>query len=373
MRAKLIYGIPDKDADLFYVTRFQMSDPAACLIWKGRTYFFIGGFEYPRACKQAKVDKVVNSDTYREKAQKLFKNSSIENQIHLLLKDFQIKDVEMPRESSFYLVDALRKKGYRIHEGGRPFILDRTVKNEQEKNEVVKVQKLTFSAIGIAEQMLSLSKINGQNLFLKGKKLTSEMIRHEIERFLFENGLIASATIVAGGRQGIDPHDIGHGQLRPHEPIIVDVFPQSVRTHFCGDATRTFCKGKPSKDLKRMYKAVKDAQELALSEIKDGVNGRVVHQAVCSYFEKSGFSLKILPNRRDGFIHGTGHGVGMEIHEEPVRIGVVDYVLKKGNITSVEPGLYYTGIGGVRIEDLVFVTKNGCEILGKYKKELVVE
>ncbi|MFH1653743.1 MAG: Xaa-Pro peptidase family protein [Pseudomonadota bacterium] len=371
-RAKLIYGVPDLNPDLYYITRLKMGDPTTCLVANGKSYLFIGGFEYPRAYREAHVDKVVNCDIYVERAKKKFGKSTMLNTLDLFLKDLKVKELEMPQESSFYLVDCLRKSGFKVIAGDKPFFQERLVKSAEEVREITRLQKLNFAAMDLAREMLKKSRIKGDKLFLRGKILTSEMVRDAIDTFLFEKGCLATSTIVACGKQGIDPHERGKGPLRPHQSIIIDIFPQSKESRYCADATRTFCKGRPTDALIRMYDVVKKGQELGLSKIKAGVNGKVVHEAICKYFERKGYKLKVLKHRNEGFIHGTGHGLGLEVHEEPVRIATVDCKIKKGFVVTVEPGLYYSDIGGVRIEDLVYVTSSGCDVLGKYPKNLIV-
>ena len=121
-----------------------------------------------------------------------------------------------------------------------------------------------------------------------------------------------------------------------------------------------------------MYAVVKKGQELGLKMVKDGASGGRIHGAITDYFEREGFPTGVNRGRNAGFFHGTGHGIGLEVHEEPVRINQGDYRLRKGNVVSVEPGLYYEGIGGVRIEDLVYVTKRGCDLLAGFPKQLEI-
>ena len=178
-------------------------------------------------------------------------------------------------------------------------------------------------------------------------------------------------TIVAGGNQATDPHERGSGPLKAHQAIIIDIFPRCIQSGYYGDFTRTFCRGKAPEQLKRQYKAVKEAQEAAIAIIRDGVLGSAVHQQVLDTFEERGYKTESINGEMQGFIHTTGHGIGLDIHEYP-RISTVPITLKAGMITSVEPGLYYKGIGGVRIEDLVYITKTGCEMLSPYPKKFEI-
>ncbi len=219
-------------------------------------------------------------------------------------------------------------------------------------------QRTTFKTIALAEKILRGAQIRRGLLHWKGKILTSERVRFELDRFLLEQEFQPILpAIIAGGVQACDPHCIGSGPLKPHQAIIVDVFPRSAKTRFYGDATRTFCKGQAPPELKRQYA---------------GVNGKTIYRSIVRYFEKTGFPTKEIEGHKQGFIHGVGHGLGLEIHEEPTRISNVDYILKAGHVVTVEPGLYYRKTGGVRIEDIVYVTKRGCELFPTYPKRLEI-
>jgi Xaa-Pro aminopeptidase len=173
---------------------------------------------------------------------------------------------------------------------------------------------------------------------------------------------MARNTIVAGGRQACDPHEVGYGPLRPNELIIIDVFPRMQKTGYHGDMTRTFLKGKANPAQRSLVKAVRDAQTAAMDSVKAGVKGDAVHAAANAVFEAEGFVTERRKSGFVGFIHSTGHGLGLEVHEAP-RVSKDAPKLKAGHVITIEPGLYYPEIGGCRIEDVVRVTKDGYEKL----------
>jgi Xaa-Pro aminopeptidase len=172
---------------------------------------------------------------------------------------------------------------------------------------------------------------------------------------------------VAPGRLGCDPHDEGHGPIRAGAPIIVDIFPRAQKNGYFADITRTFVKGRASKKVRAMYDAVYDGQRLALRSIRDGARASDIHGAIHALFGERGFKSGKIDGRMQGFFHGTGHGLGLEIHEPP-RVAGNDAVLKAGMVVTVEPGLYYWPHGGVRIEDTVLVTKRGLKNLTRFPK-----
>ncbi|PJC67234.1 MAG: hypothetical protein CO017_11610, partial [Zetaproteobacteria bacterium CG_4_8_14_3_um_filter_59_5] len=166
-------------------------------------------------------------------------------------------------------------------------------------------------------------------------------------------------------------HQIGTGFLKAHQAIIVDIFPRLVCTGYWGDMTRTFVKGKASAELRKMYRTVREGQDIGLSKVMDGASGLAIHQSIQQHFSKQGFFTGTRRGKQVGFFHGTGHGVGLDVHESP-RISVRDDILKAGQAVTVEPGLYYPDIGGVRLEDLVVVRKGGCDNLTRFRRRLEI-
>ncbi len=202
-----------------------------------------------------------------------------------------------------------------------------------------------------------------------GKTLTSEMLRAEIDSAILRAGGIPTGTIVAGGDQACDPHERGYGPLYADSLIILDVFPRDAKTGYFGDMTRTVLRGRASEAQRKLWETVKAGQALALKRVKAGVDGMTIHKAIQEFFAKRGYPTQVRKGRRVGFFHGTGHGLGLEIHEHP-RLQKV--VLKDRQVLTVEPGLYYPGLGGVRLEDVVLVTKKGCRILSRFPKQLEI-
>jgi len=234
---------------------------------------------------------------------------------------------------------------------------------------------LIMAEVGLAEaiQALRNSKIGRKRkLLYRNLPLTSEKLRAIIDTAIVQAGGLVNHTIVAGGVQACDPHEQGHGPLRANEPIIIDVFPRSQRTGYFGDITRTVVKGRASEPLRRLYHTVERAQELAFENFHKAARARDVHERILEFFKKEGYKTGKRDGRMQGFFHGTGHGLGLEIHEAP-RVGLTSTdILKKGHVVTVEPGLYYPGLGGVRLEDVAYITENGARNLTKFEKVLEV-
>jgi Xaa-Pro aminopeptidase len=222
-------------------------------------------------------------------------------------------------------------------------------------------------------EMIRESRVDaGGALLWNGAKLTAEAVKQRINTTILSRGCIAAHTIVACGNQGCDPHNEGTGLLKANQSIILDIFPRSQSSGYWGDITRTVVKGRASDQLKALFHAVAHAQEVALRRIKAGVKGSEVHQWVQDYFTQAGFKTGRRNGRMEGFFHGTGHGVGLEIHEAPRMSSRTKDRLRVGHVVTVEPGLYYPGLGGVRLEDLVVVTKTGNRNLTRFPTYLEV-
>jgi Xaa-Pro aminopeptidase len=249
---------------------------------------------------------------------------------------------------------------------------ERAVKTADELRKIRQAQQAAVIAMRTAIAAIADSEIDRDGfLRAEGKAQTSERIRRVIEKALIEHDCFCRDIIVAGGVQGADPHEMGEGPLRAHEAIVIDIFPQHLKHGYWGDLTRTVVRGRANARLKRMYSAVRAAQSAALSAIRPGVKSATVHGCAVAEFKRRKFATGAENGRPFGFIHSTGHGVGLAIHEAP-SVGRAEGRLKSGNVITVEPGLYYPDIGGIRIEDTVVVTSQGWRYLVPCEKRLEV-
>src|SRR5437660_9920240 len=247
---------------------------------------------------------------------------------------------------------------------------EREAKSEKEIEMIGRALRITETGLKRAIEVLKASKPGaGKRLRWSGKTLTSEMLRAEIDSTILRAGGIPTGTIVAGGDQACDPHERGFGPLYANSLIILDIFPRDAKTGYWGDMTRTVVRGRASDAQRKLWETVKEGQELALREIRAGIDGMKIHKAIQQLFKKRGYPTEVRKGKNVGFFHGTGHGLGLEIHEYP-RLQKV--TLKDRQVLTVEPGLYYPGLGGVRHEDVVVVTKTGCKILSRFPKQLEI-
>lgn len=367
-RATVFIAASETDSNLYYATKFIAPDPFIYLEIKGERILVMSDLEMDRAKSQASVDRVLSYSEIerRVKSQGVAEPGSVDI-LHVVLREVGITQLLVPSNFPFSHAIRLQALGYRIETKREPFYERRVVKTAEEIRHIEATQRATEAAVAAAHDTLRRAAIKGDQLWLDGAPLTSERIKKLINVKLMECECVAQHTIVAGGEQACDPHHEGSGILPAHRSIIFDVFPRSAASRYFADMSRTVVRGRPSPELKRLYHAVKDAQEEAVTKIKDGADGMKIHQGICERFEKDGYKTGLINGRMQGYFHGTGHGVGLDIHEAP-RISRTGSLLQEGHVVTVEPGLYYPGLGAVRIEDMVLVTRDGCRNLTNFPK-----
>lgn len=368
--AILIVASSEQDADLYWATRFWAPDSFIFVQVDGRKILVMSDLEVDRAKAEAKVDEVLSLAKFQSEAKrKGVDRPGTAEVLDLLFQERRIRRLRVPGSFPIALADRLRQKGYTLEAGKGPFFPERTIKTPEEVEAIRRTVQRTEEALQSAIGLIAEAEIKDGDLWLRSRPLTSELIRKTLHLTLLGSDCLGRETIVAGGTQACDPHCVGSGVLKAHWPIVLDLFPMSLTSRYYADITRTVVKGKPSDKVKRMYRAVREGQEIAFGMIRDGAEGQKIHQKILDRFGEEGFPTGEQNGRMQGFFHGTGHGLGLEIHEPP-RIGPVPDVLKAGQVVTVEPGLYYLDAGGIRIEDDVLVTQTGCESLTCFPKVL---
>ena len=369
--AQLIIAASERDADLYYATRFLAPDPFPFFQVGAERVILVSDLELGRARTHAAVDTVLPLRKYDERAKERVSHPGLIDAVDEALKERGVQSLLVPGSFPAEYADKLRANGYDVRVKEGMFFEERLVKSESEVGSIAETLRLTEEAMELAIEAIREAKIRRNELYRAEAPLTSEGLRRLIHHALLDRDCTAERTIVAAGEQGSDPHEEGTGPLMAHQPIVIDIFPRCSRTRYFADITRTVVKGNASQRVAQMYEAVLQAQERATSLIRDGADGAAIHEEVTLVFERLGFPTGEANGRMQGFFHGTGHGLGLEIHEPP-RIGKRGAVLRKGNVVTVEPGLYYPGEGGVRIEDIVLVTETGCRTLTRFHKLLEV-
>lgn len=368
----LMVADSEHDANMLYAVGAFVPDPFIFLRTGGRPLLVISDLEIDRVRKKAPHCRVLPLSRIANQLKRDgIKKPGFARVIQSLLSQRRLKKVYVPANFPHGLARQLRDVGVKVRVKEGPFFPERERKCADEVKKISAA--LVMAEVGLAEaiQVLKNSKIGRERrLMYHNVPLTSEKLQAVINIAVIQAGGMASHTIVAGGRQACDPHERGRGVLRANEPIIIDIFPRSQRTGYFGDITRTVVKGRANDTVRKMYQSVQQAQEIAFKHLKHGAEGSAVHSNVNDFFKTQGFKSGRRNGRMEGFFHGTGHGLGLEIHEAPRVNGNSDDVLAAGNVLTVEPGLYYPPVGGVRLEDVALITHNGARNLTKFEKIL---
>ena len=370
-QTRLIVAASETDPDMLYATKFWAPDPFIFLERNGKRTLVLSDLEIDRGRKQAEADEFVSFNQFEREVQGRSKKAPpYERVLAHFLRKRGVRSAIVPANFSLGYAQNLAANKIRVQATNGLFWPEREAKSENEVKMIGRALRITEKGLKRAIEVLKASKPGpGKRLRWSGKTLTSEMLRAEIDSTILRAGGIPTGTIVAGGDQACDPHERGFGPLYAHSLIILDVFPRDAKTGYFGDMTRTVLRGRANEAQRKLWEAVKAGQALALKEIKAGVDGMTIHKAIQELFAKRGFPTEVRKGKNVGFFHGTGHGLGLEIHEYP-RLQKV--TLKDRQVLTVEPGLYYPGLGGARQEDVVVVTKIGCKILSRFPKQLAI-
>jgi len=364
----LFFAASEHDADLYYLCGLFVPDPFIALVVGGQRIGLFNALEIGRARQEATLDEVLPLEACSEKAKKHFGEApKWPVVIDWLAQQYGIESFLVPETFPAGLVLRLQARGLKVRAQEGMFFPERERKTDAEAKAIREGNRASAAGLRAAENALRAATIDARGyLVLGGKRLTSERLRMLIDIACLERGAVASHTIAAGGNQACDPHCVGHGPLRANELIIVDVFPRVQGTGYHGDMTRTFLRGKASEAQKQLVASVREAQQAALAKIRPGVALGTPHKAAQAIFDARGYKTEQKNGQWQGFFHGLGHGLGLEVHEEPRVSPRAQGKLKKGAVVTVEPGLYYPGLGGCRIEDVVRVTSKGSEQLSNY-------
>ena len=356
------------DADMYYLSHFLAGDPFA-LLAEVKTTLLVSSMEKGRAEKESIADNVLSTSEY-EIMEKLKKSGKPDQAYLEVLREFLcdhgVSRVGVPNRFPAGIFQHLAQD-FEVKILESPATRYRAVKTDREIAAITSTQRACERAMRKAVDLIAGSRPRGEILFYQDQPLLSEQVRGIIEVSLLEDACETMDTIVAGGADAADPHMRGVGPLAANAPIVIDIFPRSKVSRYYADMTRTVLKGEASLEVREIYDAVRQAQDVGLKGIRSGVPGKEVHSSVSQIFRELGFP----ETEGSGFTHSTGHGVGLDVHEKP-SLSETGETLQTAQVVTVEPGLYYSQIGGVRLEDLVVVTENGCENLTRFDKKLVI-
>jgi Xaa-Pro aminopeptidase len=369
--APLLFHADSNDPDMYHFGRFRTSDPIMAFSADGRKYGLAIPMEYNRMKTEGAFDEVLLLPEVRAAAARRFKlpagtQPDDSQVVRHLARQFGIGEFTIGSRFPAGLALQLRDAGVKLTVAANGCLLpSRELKTPAEVEALRRGNDASAAGLQAVAKALAAAKIRGNRLVHQGRTLTSARLREIIAMAALAEGAVALDTIAAGGDQACDCHNAGDGPIRPGELIVVDIFPRRTADGYWGDMTRTFLKGKASDARRHLVETVKQAHELGIRQMRPGAIAGKVQAAVETLFAKAGYVTVKDSREPEGFFHALGHGIGLEVHEPPIVRAASPVKLRAGMVITVEPGLYYRGIGGARIEDVVHLVPGGNELISK--------
>ena len=362
----LLYATPNTSADMRWFSQFQASDPLLALSAGRKKVGVVSLLEVTRARKESAFDEVLN---LQDLLAEVRASDAIAEVVLALAAKHGIRAFAVPPDFPASLYQRITALGLKLEIGEVPFFRQRVVKNDAEIAAIRAANRASAAGFKAVEKILAASEIRRGKVWHGGRVLTSEHLKAAVEQACLAAGALnVTGLIVAAADQAVDCHCSGSGAIPANALIVVDIYPRSSATGYFGDMTRTYLKGRATAEQRRLVNTVRAAQKAALAAIKPGRTGAAVYKVVKDFFETRGYATGVnaANGYQEGFFHGLGHGLGLDVHEEPSLGTRGTMALRTGMVVTVEPGLYYLGLGGCRIEDVVVVTAGGCELLSRH-------
>jgi Xaa-Pro aminopeptidase len=377
--AIILAGVPSMNGGLYHRIRFSVFDPVVYLVVPAedgptQSFLILRDIEMDRARQRARVDHVhCPADFEPEGGLSGDRETATAQAAAECLRRAGVARVTGDRTLPLIFAEMVRRAGIAIECDTEMGVVERRSKDEQEVQWLREAQEVTEGAMRMACELVASAAADEDGVLLQdGDVLTSERVRAAIDHWLLDRGYSNPTSIVAGGPAGADCHDVGSGALKTGQPVIIDIFPRNRETLYNGDCTRTVVHGEISDELLSMHAAVREAKAAATAAVKAGVTGEAVHVATKEAYQRRGFPYGSLDDQPDDYCaltHGTGHGIGLDVHEPPL-LDMKGPELVVGDAVTIEPGLYRKDLGGVRVEDMVIVTEDGCVNLNRLPEGL---
>jgi Xaa-Pro aminopeptidase len=372
----LVYADSLRSPEMRHEVPVSVPDPFLYAERDGRRHVVASSYELVRIAEVAPdLDLVPLEDLGLDE---LYAQGLPRDQVELEIalraaRRFEIAQAAVPPTFPLELADHLRSNGIEVAADRELFVARRRVKNQAELAGIRRALRGAEAAMAAARELLRASEPHDGTVLLDGEPLTCERIKLAVEQVFSEHGVFADEFIVSHGPQTAVGHDTGSGAIAPGEPVCLDLFPRDRESGCYADMTRVYVVGEPSEELLEYHRLCREALDRSVAAVKPGVEGKDLYRMSCEFFEEHGFPtlLSKPPGEvlKDGFYHSLGHGVGLEVHEQP-NLGRGPGELVSGDVIAVEPGLYRDGFGGIRLEDLVLVTESGSETLTEYPYDL---
>jgi len=374
--ALLIYADSFRSADMRHAVPLGVPDPFLFAEQNGSRHVFVSSMEAARVRELGLFDvhapEELGSDELMASG---IDRRELDAQLALrAVGSLGLKRASVPANFPVWLADRLRAGGVELDVDQELFDDRRRVKTEAQLAGMRRAQRAAEAAMDACRVLLRRAEIHGDELLLDGEQLTVERVKADLNLVFAAHDTTADEYIVAPGAQGAVGHDMGSGPIRPNTPLVVDIFPRDNATAVYTDMTRTFVVGDVPGDVREWHRLCKEALDAAVADIRAGVEARSVFDHTCDIFEAAGEptqrTKKPGEELANGFFHGLGHGVGLEVHEAPSMGRLANKTLVAGDVVTVEPGLYRAGYGGVRLEDIALVTDGGAEVITEYPYDL---
>ncbi len=376
MNDVLIYGDTVRHPELRHEVPLTLGDPFLYLEKDGRSHIVITDFEWPRL-QEAGVEAELISPTALG-LDELLESGKKWWEISLDLSLRGVKHVGVtkaivPHTFPIGLAEFLRANGIELTVDREVFLDRRRVKNESELAGIRRAQRAAEAGMKAARDLFRRADQSNGHLTVDSEPLTSERVKLAIQQAFMDHGCTADEFIVSHGAQSAIGHDMGSGEIKPGEPIVIDLWPKDGETACYADMTRSFCIGDVPDELREYHRVAKEALDKSIAALKAGVKGSAVNEVSCEPFHAAGYKTLLSKDPGEiietGYFHSLGHGVGLEVHEQP-SLSRIGEELRAGDVVTIEPGMYRRGWGGCRLEDLVLVTENGAENLTAYPYDL---
>jgi len=368
VRARICAGIPATQSTLYWRTRFPAGDPVALVEIGAESILILRDIEMERARRTARADRVAcPADFAPPGGLSGDRETATAQAAAECLRRAGVDRASAERSLPLIYAEILRRAGISVECDPELWGRERRQKSGEEIAHLARAQRVTEEAVRMACERVASARARADGVLLQeGAPLTSERLRAEVDHFLLDRGFANPPSIIAGGPVGADCHHEGAGELRTGETVIVDIFPRDRETRYNGDCTRTVVHGEVRPEIRDMHRAVCEANAAGKRAAAPGVSGEDVHRAATGALTARGYALG-LPDKASApsfcsMPHGTGHGVGLDVHEPPL-LDLKGPRLLEGDAVTIEPGLYRRDLGGVRVEDIVVVTKEGARCL----------
>jgi len=375
MSEVLLFAAPTVNADMRRFSRFKAGDPFPAFSHRGRKVGILPLLEVGRAKEESDFDTVLNLTELIKAARLRDPKAGVAEVVAREARARGIRSFTVPHDFPAGLWERLRELGLRLELPGKgrderaaPQVFPRrAIKDKVDAAGIAAGNRGSSAAFSAVERILRASTIKGKWVRWKGRILTAEDLHAAAHQAVLEVGCINDhGLIIAPGDQAVDCHAAGSGPVPAHQPIVVDIYPRHIASGLYGDMTRTYLKGKASPERRRMIRTVKDAHAAALRALRAGVTGAAVYAAAADLIKSRGYFTGKKGDTYVGFFHGLGHGLGFDVHEAPSLSPAAHQPLEPGHVVTIEPGLYYPGLGGCRFEDVALVTKTGHRLLSRH-------